>query len=212
MEENKNELIEIQNENKSIVENAKSLQVESKEDYINATDFAKEISTAKKKVIEYWKEPKKQADEAHKAITRKEKEMLQPLNQCETILKAKISDYVQEQERLAREEEARLKAEQEKLAMQQLEEADKLRKQGNEVEAAVAEENAVSISQIDTKVDNNVKVEGISFRKDYEIIIADPNKVPAYFNGIELREIKTNNIKKLVKMTNNTIKIPRSFS
>ena len=212
MEDNKTELVEIQNENQNIVTTAQGLQVTNKDEYINATDFAKEISSAKKKVIEYWKEPKKQADEAHKAITRKEKEMLQPLTQCETILKAKISDYVQEQERLAREEEARLKAEQEKLAMQQLEEAEKLRKQGNEVEAAVAEENAVTISQIDTKVDNNVKVDGISFRKDYEIVIANPKEVPAYFNGIELREIKTNNIKKLIKMTNNTIKIPRSFS
>ena len=88
-----------------------------------------------------------------------------------------------------------------------------LRAEGNEVEAQIVEENAIAMNQVEVNVDSGIeKVEGLSFRKDYEILVVDATKVPAYINGTELRKIDLAQIKRFVKMTNNGVQIPRNTS
>lgn len=202
-----NHLVEIQNESSGILNQAENIEINCKEDYCFATDFMRNIMNMKQKISTYWKEPKKQAADAHKAIVKKEKEMLEPIENCEKILRKKISLYITEQKRLAMLEEERMKKQREELAMKQLEEADKMRKEGNELEATIAEQNAIAISEIETKIEDSTKIDGVSYRKDYKIIVTNPNEVPAYINGIQIREIDLSAIKKIVKMTDGQIKI-----
>ena len=123
------------------------------------------------------------------------------------------TDYNSYMEQLKREEEQRIKAEQERQALEQLQEAEKLRAEGNEVEAQIVEENAIAMNQVEVSVDSGVeKVEGLSFRKDYEIVITNAAEVPAYINGTEIRKIDLAQIKRFVKMTNNGVQIPRNTS
>ena len=207
--EEENQLIEIKNESSNIVEVANSINITCQEDLESAAGFLKEIKSTQKKVKEYWEEPIKRAYEAHKALKAKENEMLEPLQNSEKIIKNKVADYNSYMEQLKREEEARIKAEQERQALEQLQEAERLRAEGNEVEAQIAEENAVAMSQVEVSVESGVgKVEGLSFRKDYEIEVVDPLKVPSYINGTEIRKIDLTQIKRFIKMTNNGVEIP----
>lgn len=207
--EEETQLVEIKNESSSIVETANNINITNQEDLESAAAFLKEIKNTQKKIKDYWEEPIKNAYETHKKLKAKENEMLEPLQNSEKIIKDKISDYTITMERLKREEEERIRAEQEQQALEQLKEAERLKAEGNEVEAQIAEENAVAMSQIDIKVDSKVeKVAGLSFRKDYEIVVTDPYKVPAYINGTEIRKIDLAQIKRFVKMTNNGVQIP----
>ena len=208
MENENKEILVLEQNTNSIVEQINGIVINDQETYENAVSIAKKIKEANNQVKEYWKEPKEAAAKAHKDICAKEKLMLEPLKQAESILKNKLVTYTEEQKRKAAEEERRIREEQERLALEQLQKAEELRKQGNEVEAVMVEQNAISISELDTKVDSGVqKVEGMSYRKDYDIIITDATKVPSYINGIEIRPVDVAQIKKLVKMTNNTIQI-----
>ena len=202
-----NHLIEIQNESSGILNQAENIKINCKEDYYFATDFMRNIMNMKQKISTYWKEPKKQAADAHKAIVKKEKEMLEPIENCEKILRRKISLYITEQKKLAMLEEEIMKKQREELAMKQLEEAEKMRKEGNELEATIVEQNAIAISEIETKIEDSTKIDGVSYRKDYKIIVTNPNEVPAYINGIQIREIDLSAIKKIIKMTDGQIKI-----
>jgi len=209
--EEENQLVEIKNKSSSIIETANSMNITNQEDLEYAAGFLKDIKTTQKKIKDYWEEPIKRAYEAHKALKAKANEMLEPLQNSEKIIKEKISDYTITMERLKREEEERIRAEQEQQALEQLQEAERLKAEGNEVEAQIAEENAVAMSQIDIKVDSKVdKIAGLSFRKDYEIVVTDATKVPAYINGTEIRKIDLAQIKRFVKMTNNGVQIPRN--
>ena len=209
MENENKEILVLEQNTNSIVEQINGIVINDQETYENAVNVAKKIKEANKQVTEYWKEPKESAAKAHKDICAKEKLMLEPLKKAESILKNKMITYTTEQQRKAAEEERRIREEQERLALEQLQKAEELRKQGNELEATITEQNAVAISELDTKVDSGVKkVDGMSYQTDYDIIVIDSNKVPSYVNGIEIRKIDTTAIKKLVKLTGNTVDIP----
>lgn len=207
--EEENQLVEIRNESTNIVDAANNMNITNQEDLVYAAGFLNNIKATQKKIKEYWEEPIKRAYDAHKALKAKENAMLEPLQNSEKIIKDKIDDYNAVMQRLKEEEEARLRAEQEKQALEQLEEAEKLRAEGNEVEAQIAESNAEMMAQVEVKVDPMIeKVQGLSFRKDFEIVVTDPYKVPAYINGTEIRKIDLAQIKRFVKMTNNGVQIP----
>ena len=208
MENENKEILVLEENTNSIVSQSNNINISDQESYEGAALFTKKIKEASKQVTEYWKTPKENAAKVHKDICAKEKQMLEPLKEAEKILKTKMIAYTTEQERKAREEEMRIRKEQERLALEQLQKAEELKKQGNDVEAAITEMNAVAISELNTTVESSVqKVDGISYRKDYNIIITDPTKVPNYINGIEIRKIDVSAIKKLVKLTGNTVTI-----
>ena len=212
MDEEK-QLIEIRNESNDIINIANSMNITNQEDLEQAAGFLKTIKDTQKRIKEYWQEPIKNAYETHKKLKAKENEMLEPLQNSEKIIKNKVADYNLYMEQLKREEEQRIKAEQERQALEQLQEAERLRAEGNEVEAQIVEENAIAMNQVEVNVDSGVeKVEGLSFRKDYEILVVDATKVPAYINGTELRKIDLAQIKRFIKMTNNGVQIPRNTS
>jgi len=67
---------------------------------------------------------------------------------------------------------------------------------------------AYAIDEVKTVVEPTIqKQEGISYMTDYSIEIVDANKVPTYINGIEIRPIDIQAIKKLAKASKGKIEI-----
>lgn len=134
--------------------------------------------------------------------------MLEPLEQAETQIKAKMSVYITEQEEKARKEQEALRKAQEEEALKQLAEAEKLKEEGKDIEAQMQEEMAYAIDEVKTVVQPTIqKQEGISYMTDYQVFITDANKVPTYVNGIEIRPIDLQAIKKLAKMCKGNLQI-----
>jgi len=131
-----------------------------------------------------------------------------PLEEAETQIKAKMSVYIMEQEEKAKKEQEALRKAQEEEALKQLAEAEKLKAEGKDLEAQIQEEMAYAIDEVKTVVEPTIqKQEGISYMTDYSIEIVDANKVPTYINGIEIRPIDIQAIKKLAKASKGKIEI-----
>ena len=203
-----NELTIIENEQKSILDQIHEITINNEEDNIKAGNFLKQIKPVIKNIKEYWKPLKESAKKAHSDLCAREKTMLEPLEQAETQIKAKMSNYIAEQEEKARREQEALRKAQQEEALRQLAEAEKLKAEGKEMEAQIQEEMAYAIDEVKTVVTPSIqKQEGISYMTDYDIGIIDANKVPTYINGIEIRPIDVQAIKKLVKMYKGNIQI-----
>lgn len=203
-----NQLTIIEKEQKSILDQIQEITINNEEDNIKAGNFLKQIKPVIKNIEAYWKPLKESASKAHKDLCAKEKEMLEPLKQAETQIKAKMSVYITEQEEKARKEQEALRKAQEEEALKQLAEAEKLKAEGKEIEAQVQEEMAYAIDEVKTVVNPTIqKQEGISYMTDYEIVVVDNKKVPTYVNGIEIRPIDVQAIKKLAKASKGQIQI-----
>lgn len=203
-----NQLTVIEKEQKFILDNIKEITINNDEDNIKAGNFLKEIKPVIKNIKEYWKPLKESAKKAHSDLCAKEKEMLKPLEEAETQIKAKMSVYITEQEEKARKEQEALRKAQEEEALRQLAEAEKLKSEGKELEAQMQEEMAYTMDEMKTVVTTTIqKQQGISYMTDYEVVIVDANKVPTHVNGIEIRPIDGQAIKKLAKASKGQIKI-----
>lgn len=203
-----NQLTVIENEKTSLLENIKEITIQNEEDNIKAGNFLKQIKPVIKNIKEYWKPLKESAKKAHSDLCEREKTMLEPLELAENEIKQKMSNYIMEQEKKAKKEQEALRKAQEEEALKQLAEAEKLKAEGNEVEAQIQEEMAYALDEVKTVINPTIqKQEGISYMTDYEITVTDSIKVPAYINGIEIRPVDTQAIKKLVKMCKGNIQI-----
>lgn len=203
-----NQLIVIEAEKKSLLENIKEISINNEKENQEAGNFLRQIKPIIKNIKEYWKPLKESAKKAHSDLCAKEKEMLMPLEEAETQIKAKMSVYIMEQEEKAKKEQEALRKAQEEEALKQLAEAEKLKAEGKDLEAQIQEEMAYAIDEVKTVVEPTIqKQEGISYMTDYSIEIVDANKVPTYINGIEIRPIDIQAIKKLAKASKGKIEI-----
>ena len=203
-----NQLQVIENEQKSILDNMKEITISNDEDNIKAGNFLKQIKPVIKNIKEYWKPLKESAKKAHSDLCAREKAMLEPLELAETQIKAKMSVYITEQEEKARKQQEALRKAQEEEALKQLAEAEKLKAEGKELEAQMQEELAYAMDEVRTVVvPASQKQDGISYMTDYVIDVADATKVPTYVNGIEIRPIDTQAIKRLAKASKGQIQI-----
>lgn len=192
----------------SVEEQAKAVQVTNNVEYETAAEMLKSIKSAKKQVNDYWEEPIKKANEAHKALTSKRKEMTDICDAAEKILKRKMITYSQkiEAERRAAEEEARKKAQEE--ADKLIEQAAKSEEQGDTMTANVQMAQAEMVTQITPKIEvQKPKVAGISTRTKTVVKIIDDKQVPAYFNGFCIRTVDEKAILALHKL-NPGLEIP----
>lgn len=191
------------------IESASNMKLESQNDYENAGKFLVEIKTRIKQVQDYWKKPKADAASAHKTICSKEKEMLKPLTDAEAIVKRSMLDYSEriEAERRRAEDEARKK---------KIEESERLINAAVEAEKA-GDETGVAMNMAMAEIVNDMEIapaiakptaEGVSVRKSWKARVTDPQLVPAYANGFEIREIKMSVLNNLAKASQGTLKIP----
>lgn len=96
-------------------EKAKGIIVVDQAGYDVAVEVGRGVVALRKEIETQFAEPKKKANEAHKAITAMEKRYLDPLVEAESILKASIRTFTAAQERIRLENEQRLRAEQARM-------------------------------------------------------------------------------------------------
>lgn len=191
-----------------MVKTAKGLMITTHEDYDRGTTILKDIKTRVKAVKEYWKGPKEAANAAHKELVAKEAQMLKPLQEAEGIIKKAMLAYTTEVERKRREaEEAACKARE--AEVRRLEAiATKAEEQGDMDTAEIMHDMAeeVPIGEIAAAAAPTAK--GVSVRTTWKARVIDPKAVPAYFEGMELREINMTALNNLAKWRNGEAQIP----
>jgi hypothetical protein len=122
---NINEEEKIQEEINPLVETATAMTVSTVRDKERAVEFVKEINTSIKKVKSFFEPMKKAAKAAHAAICDRENEVLGVAENAKKMALQKVSYFDQEQERIRREEEAKLREKAQREHEKALEKAQK---------------------------------------------------------------------------------------
>lgn len=102
---------ELQTESSALVLRAEAIVITDEASYIAACNFKLEAAARRKTIVEKFADPKRLADEAHKAVCRLERELLDVVKRAEDIASGRITAHRDEQERIRREEELRLREE-----------------------------------------------------------------------------------------------------
>ena len=195
----------------SIVERrASELQIVDDLSYGMAGELVKQVKIASKKVEEYWEPMRKSTYDAYQAVNTHKSEMADPLKKAEKMIKDKMSSYMMEVERKRKEEEERLR----ELARQEMEsklrEAEEATLMGDDESAEMAlAEASVMQNAMSTVVEAvQPEVQGISKRKDWEIVSIDSSKVPIDVAGVELRPVDEKAVIALIRGTKGKVTIP----
>ncbi|NCB43280.1 MAG: hypothetical protein EOM59_11750 [Clostridia bacterium] len=198
----------LQGSNQLVVSKANLITVTNSEEYGQAAEFLKDIKTGITTVKNTFSDMKAAANAAHKAICDKENSFIKPLEEANLIIRKKMQGYNDEIERKRREDEARLREEQRKLAEEQMKKALELEQAGKTEQAQETLNSVTALENMKPFVRYETpKVSGVSTSVDYDIQITDARAVPAYLNGIELREINLSAIKQLAKASKGEIQI-----
>ena len=202
---------ELGREVSAIEQHAASIVIQSDEDYAAASTFARNIKSAQKKVKDYWEPMRVSTYNAYKSVTDHKKQMTDPLDKAESIIKRKMSVYQMEVERKRREEEERLRRLAQEEMDRKLAEAAKAEAKGDVygAEFAMAEAEAIdNMAATMTYQPVSQKPAGISHTKSWEIKSIDLRKLPDEFNGVALKIPDTKAIMNLIKASKGSIQIP----
>ena len=166
------------------------------------------LAAAQSTVKDKIKVPKADAARLHKFFCQQEKTMLEPLENAEKLLKRRIAEDLEREERQRREEAERLRLLAREEAESKLAEASAAAEAGDEAgatmslfEAEVYEQAAQS-----TRAEAVVKPKGTV--ETWEIVSVDNEKVPVMFSGMELRPVNESAVKQLIRASKGTIQIP----
>ena len=146
-----------------------------------ANGLLTDIRAIRKEIQDTFKPLAEKAHQAHKAILEQQKKAEAPLVEAEGILKTQIKSYMDEVERLRREEERRLQ----EIARKQeeerrLAEALQAEAEGNKEEAEAILEEPAYIPMPTVKTDIP-KIDNRLFRKVWKFKIIDINKIPIQY-------------------------------
>lgn len=192
-----------------MVEDAKGMRIECETDYENAGTALRKIKDQVKRIKDYWLGPKTKAKAAHQEIVDREKAMLSVLNSAEAIIKANMKTYLDAVEKARREAEAEARRRQEEEAARLLEQAVTAEESGDDQAAAVNMAMAEMVSEMPAAPAITApKAVGISTRKVWKARITDPQKVPAYANGMEIRTINMSALNSIARMSKGSANIP----
>lgn len=181
---------QMEQEGALMVQRVTGLTITTDDDYSRGGDILKDIKARIKAVKDYWEAPKAAAQAAHKTLVDREKQMLKPLEDAETTVKKTMLAYTTEQQRKRQEEQARLA----ELAAQ-------AEQQGDTDGAAFMREMSAAVEPVQP-------TGGVSVRTTWKARVTDPKKVPAYFDGYELREINMTALNGLARQYDGGLDIP----
>ena len=189
---------------------AGQLVVSTDDEYKEAGEFGRMLKGKMADVKSFFEPMKKAAHDAHKQICDREKTMLEPLKNAETILKQSMGAYAlkKEQERKAAEEAARRLAQEE--AERQLAASIEAEENGDSDAAKAAmmdAEIADNASRMVSIPPEKLKAEGVGTQKDWEIVSIDPSKVPVSLAGMIIRPVDESAVMKLIRASKGSIKI-----
>lgn len=173
----------------TVPEQAKAITITTSDDYVRAGELLLVIKDIRKEIDATFDPIIKKAHETHKEAVAQKKKVDAPLVEAEGIIKPRIAAYMAEQERIRREEEARLreiarKEEEERRLL----EAIAAEESGQKEEAtAILEEPAYVAPVIVPKT--TPKVQGISMQKRWTFRIVNPSLIPREYLTIDEQKI-----------------------
>ena len=189
-----------------IEQRAEAVIVASGADFEDAGLFLKQVK-------DYWEPLRVSAKKSYDEVLAHRKEMIEPLEKAEKIVKAKVNEYSAEQERKRREQEEAMRRLAQAEIDRHLNEAAEAEANGDAVgaEYAMAEAEMMEGVSIAGGVQHQTpKVKGISQSKTWEICESecDWSKVPVSLVGIELRPVDKAAVLRLIKMSKGQVEIP----
>ena len=199
---------ELEQSGAAMVKVAEGLVIANNEDFERGNAALKEIKKRIKAVKDYWQEPKAAADRAHKALVEREKQLLKPLQDAESMIKKAMLAYdaeVKRRQREAEEAARRAREEEEKRLAAMAAEAEK---KGDSAGAAFMREMAEIVDAPEFEVQEAPVASGLSVRTTWKAKVVDPKLVPAYYDGYELREINMTMLNTLARLSEGGAKIP----
>lgn len=196
----------------SIIEQkVSSVEITNDAGFAFAGELTKQIKQMQKKVKDYWEPLRLSAKKAYDDVLSKKKEMMDPLEGAEKILKKKIGAYTMEQERKAREAEELRRREAEAEMNRKLEEAAEAEARGDDMGAdfAMAEAEVYDNYAATVRVEAQTpKTKGVTTSKTWRITAIDDSKVPCNLNGVILRPVDEGAVLRLIKASKGQIQIP----
>lgn len=141
----------------TLAQQAQLITIADQKTYDKAAFMLRDVIVMRNEIAEYHAPLKAAAWMAHKAIVEAEKKMLYPVERAESILKAAISTFTKEQERI----QAELQREADLLASQEA-----ARKRQEEADAAAA----VAAAAISTQVEDALASPDLTFEETEEIL------------------------------------------
>lgn len=190
---------------------ANAVVIASDADYEKAGALLSGIKAQQKTVKEFFEPLRKTTKAAYDSVLSRRKDMTDPLDKAEKVIKGKMGAYQQEVERRRREQEEKLRraaeAEREKAftaAVAAEAAGDALGAEMAMMDAEVMDD-AASVATVHTAAP---KVKGISTRTGYGITSIDPDKVPVSVAGVVIRPVDEKAVMALIKASNGKIQIP----
>lgn len=194
------EIIEVNALALSVPDQAKQIMViKSSDDYMRAGEVLLRIKEIRKKIEATFRPIKQKMDAAKREVLDQEKAADKPLAEAEAWLKPLIAAYHNEQERIRREEENRLreiarKEEEERQLQAAIAAEEEAKRAGATTEEAAAESEAIIEQPVyvpPVVVPKTVpKVAGVNMVKQWQFRIVDLDKVPRQYLMADEQKIR----------------------
>lgn len=162
----------------TVPDQARAIEIKSNDDFVHAGEILLVIKDLRKQIDETFDPIIKKQHEAHKEAVAQKKKVDAPLVEAENIIKPRIAAWSAEQERIRREEEARLREEARKQEEERrLQEAILAEQSGQKDEAEAIIETPVQVAPV--VVPKSVpKVAGVNMVKQWKFRIVNPALIP----------------------------------
>lgn len=194
---------------------AEQIAVTDADSQTRASEALLAIAAMRKEIADTFKPMKDAAFKAHRTICDQERALDAPLASAEIIVKRRIGEFVQEQQRLAREAEEQLRLEARRIADEQarriadeqaIEQAEELAARGNmaAAEAVLSNPAPVAVPYIAPApvAPAVADVKGVGVRMEWDFRIVDINLVPR-----EYMLVNETAIRQVVKATKGKVRI-----
>lgn len=200
-------------ETNEIVSQSKDLVIANTEHYKEASNDLMRIKGVMKRIKELFDPIVEKANEAHKAACAARKSLTDPLEKAEKSIKGAMRVYDDEQERIAKVLEERLRKEAEAKAAAEkqniIDQADIALELGADDEAEELLTQADAVQALTPLVNaNTVSVSGIAKKITWKARVVNQKAVPTYFGEIEIRTVNQAQLNKIAQMTSGSAKIP----
>lgn len=202
---------ELGTEATAIVELAEATVIETQKDFEAAAGTLREVKRLQKKVKEYWDPLRVAAKSAYDGVLAKKKQMTDPLERAEKLLKGAMSGYSDELERKRRAREEAMRRAAQMEADRMIEEAVAAEAAGDAAGAAAAMEEAEVMDEaaVSGKIISSMpKAAGVTQSRTWKIVSIDPDKVPIKVGAVEIRPVDQAAVMRLIRESKGNIEIP----
>lgn len=180
---------EIDRQGVQAIESAKEINIQTSEQYLDATTFLKSLKGLRARIEDTFRPVIDAAHNAHKKAIAAMKKHSDPVDQAESIVKHKVAGYLAAEEKKRQEQEAKARAEAKKKADDEaLRRAEDLQKQGKTAQAEQVLNTPTTPAPV-ILAKTTPDVQGVSTRKVWKFRIIDANLIPREYMTVDEKKI-----------------------